>query len=173
MEELKNKYFEWIVRKTYFDSYCHEFKSIPVEQKLLNLALYIHEGGDLRFAINTYKEDRSEHTLRSLKDTLEFYINFIRTGEPESDLIVFLNMFLSEEQLIILLEQELKARLFFEYENVDDFMKKVYKIEVGGFNLEYFVNQDYVSRKDGLNAIFKGNLKKDFDLGDFDEVITD
>jgi hypothetical protein len=82
-------------------------------------------------------------------------------------------MFLSEEQLIILLEQELKARLFFEYENVDDFMKKVYKIEVGGFNLEYFVNQDYVSRKDGLNAIFKGNLKEDFDLGDFDEVITD
>ena len=173
MDELTNKYFEWIVSKTYFDSYCHEFKSIPVEQKLLNLALYIHEGGDLRFAVNTYKEDRSEYTLSSLKDTLEFYIDFIRTGEPKSDLSVFLNMFLSEEQLIILLEQELKARLYFDYENVYDFMKKVYKIEIGGYNLEYFVNQVYPSRKDGLIAIFKGNLNEDFDLGDFNADITD
>jgi len=167
MEELTNKYFEWIVSKTYFDSFCHEFKSIPVEQKLLNLALYIHEDGDLRFAINTYKEDRSESTLSSLKDTLEFYIDYIRTGEPKSGLSVFLKMFLSEEQLIILLEQELKARLYFDYENVDDFMKKVYKVEIGGFNLDYFVNQNYPSKKDGLIAIFQGDLKDNFELGDF------
>ena len=170
MEELTNKYFEWIVSKTYFDSFCHEFKSIPVEQKLLNLALYIHDGGDLRFAINTYKEDRSEDTLRSLKHSLEYYIDFIRTGELKSGLSVFLNMFLSEEQLIILLEQELKARLYFDYENVDDFMKKVYKVEIGGYNLDCFVNQNYPSKKDGLIAIFKGNLKEDFDLGDFNDM---
>jgi len=109
MENLRNKYYEWIVSKSYFDSYSHEFKSKTTEDKLRNLALYLNDGGDLHFAINSYKSDRSENTLSSLTNTILFYIEYIRTGETNDKLSMLLEKYLSEYQLISLLAAELKG----------------------------------------------------------------
>jgi len=168
MEELTNKYFEWIVGKTYFDSNCHEFKSIPVEQKLLNLALYVHEGGDLHFAISAYKKDRSEYTLSSLIHTLLSYIEYLRTGEEPGLLSELLEEYLSEYQIITLLEEELKSRLRVEYESKDNYfiIKENYRIEIGGYHIEEYLEQPFPTKEERLVAIFKGNLKGIFDLGD-------
>lgn len=168
MDEHTNKYFERIVRNTYFDSYCHEFKSIPVEQKLLNLALYIHEVGDLHFAISAYKEDRSEYTLSSLIETLVYYIEYLRIGELPGGLSELLMEHLSEYQIAALLEKELKSRLKVEYESKDNYsiIKENYRIEIGGYHKEEYLEQPFPAKEAQLDAIFKGNLNGDFDLGD-------
>jgi len=168
MDEHTNKYFERIVRNTYFDSYCHEFKSIPVEQKLLNLALYIHEVGDLHFAISAYKEDRSEYPLSSLVHTLLSYIEYLRTGEEPGLLSELLEEYLSEYQIITLLEEELKSRLRVEYEGTENYsiIKENYRIEIGGYHIEEYLEQPFPTKEAQLDAIFKGNLNGDFDLGD-------
>ena len=67
MGTIENKYYEWIVRKTYFDCFSSEFKSKTLDYKLLNLALYLNEGGDLHYAINYYKLNRAEYQRFSLK----------------------------------------------------------------------------------------------------------
>ncbi|GEM_PF-1655225 len=175
MENLRNKYYEWIVSKSYFDSYSHEFKSKTTEDKLRNLALYLNDGGDLHFAINSYKSDRSENTLSSLTNTILFYIEYIRTGETNDKLSMLLEKYLSEYQLISLLAAELKARLVLEFESSDDYsvIKKIYKIDIGGYVIEKYLNQDQLTKKEQLISIFKGDLRNDFDLGDFNENIPD
>lgn len=175
MENLENKYYEWIVSKSYFDSYSHEFKSKTIEVKLLNLALYINDGGDLNYAINSYKSDRSEYTLSSLRNTLLYYIEYIRTGETTSILTLILEKYLSDYQLISLLSAELKKRLSFEFEHDENysFMKKIYKVDVGGYVIEKYINDDKLSKKEQLSLIFKGDLPTDFDLGDFNENLPD
>lgn len=175
MEALENKYYEWIVSKSYFDCYSHEFKNKATDDKLLNLALYLNEGGDLHYAINSYKSDRAKYTLSSLLPTLLYYIEYIRTGETESILGVLLEKYLSEYQVINLLSAELKAHLNFDFESNDDYsvMKKIYKIDIGGYTMEKYLNQGNLTKRERLMSIFKGNLPNDFELGDFNENLPD
>jgi hypothetical protein len=175
MESIENKYFNLIVSKTYFDCYAHEFKNKTIQDKLVNLALYLKEGGDLHHVIKLYKIEKSEHTLNSLIPTLLYYIEYIRTGEKDSILSVLLEKYLSEFQLISLLSAELKVNLSYGYENYDvnSPMKKIYKINTGEYVIEKFLNQDNLSKKEILISILKGNLPNDFELGDFDENVPD
>lgn len=175
METLENKYYEWIVNKTYFDCYSHEFKNKTTDDKLLNLALYLNNGGDLHYAINSYKSGRAEYTLSSLIPTLLYYIEYIRTGEPKSVLSILLEKYLSEYQIISLLAAELKAYLNFDFENNSDYsvMKKIYKMDIGGYTIEKYLNQENLTKKERLISIFKANLPSDFDLGDFNENLPD
>ncbi len=175
MESLENKYYEWIISKSYFDCYSHEFKNKSADDKLLNLALYLHAGGDLHYAINSYKSDRAEYTLSSLLPTLLYYIEYIRTGEAKSILSILLKKYLSEYQLISLLSAELKAHLNFDFESNDDYsiMKKTYKIDIGGYTMEKYLEQENLTKKERLMSIFKGNLPNDFEIGDFNENLPD
>ncbi|MDP2889268.1 MAG: hypothetical protein Q8P34_09945 [Bacteroidota bacterium] len=171
MEPIENKYYEWIGSKTYFDCLSSEFKSKTIEYKLLNLALYLKDGGDLHYAINSYKLNRAEYILRSLIPTLLYYIEYIRTGKKLSVLYVLLKKYLSEYQLISLLAAELSARLNFEFESNEDYsvMKKIYKMDIGGYVIEEYLDSEKMTKKENLISIFKGNLQDDFDLGDFNE----
>lgn len=172
METIENEYYEWIVSKAYFDCYSHEFNKKTTDHKLLNLALYINDGGDLHYAINSYKSDISEYTLSSLRSTLVYYIEFIRTGEPLSTLSVLLEKYLSEYQLISLLSAELKANLNFDFENYSS-MKKTYKIKIGGYAIKKYLRQENLTKKEHLISIFKGDLPSDFDIGDINENLPD
>ena len=174
MENLENKYYELIGNKAYFDAFCHEFKNKETEDKLLNLALYLNEGRNLHFVVDSYKTNKSENTLSSLIDTILFYIDYLRTGEVETMLSVLLKKYFSEYQIITLLEAELKSRLTFEFEHNDDFsvMKKKYKIEIGGYDIEKYLDQNKMGKKEQLISIFKGNLTDNFDFGDFEIMNT-
>ncbi len=175
METLENRYYEEIVRKAYFDCFSHEFKRKTPDQKLLNMALYLHNGGDLHYAINAYKSGRDEYILSSLMTTLFYYLNYIRTGDLESIFSLLVERYLSEYQTISLLAAELKARLNYDFESNSDHsvMKKKYKIDIGRFEVEKYVSLEGLTKKERLIAIFKGDLPDDFDLGDFDENVPD
>lgn len=170
MENLENKYYELIGNKAYFDAFSYEFKNKETEDKLLNLARYLNEGGNLHFVVDSYKTNKSENTLSSLIDTILFYIDYLRTGEVETMLSVLLKKYFSEYQIITLLEAELKSRLTFEFEHNDDFsvMKKKYKIEIGGYDIEKYLEQNKMEKKEQLISIFKGNLTDNFGFGDFE-----
>lgn len=174
MGTIENKYYEWIIRKTYFDCFSSEFKSKTLDYKLLNLALYLKDGGDLHYAINSYKSNRAEYILSSLIPTLLYYIDYIRTGKKQSILSVILKIYLSEYQLISLLSAELSARLTFEFESNENFsvMKKIDKIDIGGYVIKNYIDREKLTKKENLISIFKGNLQDDFDLGDFNENLS-
>ena len=96
------------------------------------------------------------------------YIEYLRTGEEPGLLSELLEEYLSEYQIITLLEEELKSRLRVEYESKDNYfiIKENYRIEIGGYHIEEYLEQPFPTKEERLVAIFKGNLKGIFDLGD-------
>lgn len=173
LEKLENEHFEWIANKTHFDSYSYEFKTKTMDEKLLNLALYLKEGGDLHYAIEFYKEEKSEYTLCSLTNTLVYYIEYIRTRDSLDLLGTMLKEFLNEYQLICILSEELKSRLTVDYKkdfNSSD-VKTIDTIRIGGFNIEEYLKPSNLSRRERLIKIFRADLREDFDVGDFDDTI--
>lgn len=175
MEPNENKYYDFIVSKTYFDCYSYEFRKKTTRDKLLTLALYLKDGGDLHYAIDNYKSDKSDTILMSLIPTLLLYIGYLRTGNAESLLNVLLKKYLSEYQLISLLSAELKANLNYSFEDMrsDSPWKKIYRIDIGEYNVDKFFNQTNLTKKELLLSIIKGNLPDDFDIGEINEDVEE
>lgn len=172
MENLKEKYYELIVSKTYLDCFSSEFKNKDTDDKLVNMSLYIKEGGDLHYAINTYKSVKSQYTLTSLIPTLLYYIDYLRTRKPMTVLNVLLRKYLSEHQLIEILSAELKERLYFEFEDYKS-LKEIYKIRIGGYKIEDYIDKENKTKKENLISILKGDLSIDLDYEDLQEKLVD
>ena len=110
--EKREIYDDLIARRAYWDDLCFEFGRVSWEKKLLNLALYIHYGGDLEVVLARYKENHPDYADR-IPHSLAYYISYLRTGEATSVLHYFLleRVYLSEGQLTALLTAELRERL--------------------------------------------------------------
>lgn len=110
--EKREIYDDLVARRAYWDDLCFEFGRIGWEKKLLNLALYIHYGGDLEVVLARYKENHPDYADR-IPHSLAYYISYLRTGEATSVLHYFLleRVYLSEGQLTALLIAELRERL--------------------------------------------------------------
>ena len=110
--EKREIYDDLVARRAYWDDLCFEFGRVSWEKKLLNLALYIHYGGDLEVVLARYKENHPDYADR-IPHSLAYYISYLRTGEATSVLHYFLleRVCLSEGQLTALLTAELRERL--------------------------------------------------------------
>lgn len=110
--EKREIYDDLVARRAYWDDLCFEFGRIGWEKKLLNLALYIHYGGDLEVVLARYKENHPDYADR-IPHSLAYYISYLRTGEATSVLHYFLleRVCLSESRLTALLTAELRERL--------------------------------------------------------------
>ena len=110
--EKREIYDDLVARRAYWDDLCFEFGRVSWEKKLLNLALYIHYGGDLEVVLARYKENHPDYADR-IPHSLAYYISYLRTGEATSVLHYFLleRVYLSEGQLTALLTAELRERL--------------------------------------------------------------
>lgn len=110
--EKREIYDDLVARRAYWDDLCFEFGRVGWEKKLLNLALYIHYGGDLEVVLARYKENHPDYADR-IPHSLAYYISYLRTGEATSVLHYFLleRVYLSEGQLTALLTAELRERL--------------------------------------------------------------
>jgi len=158
MGNLENRYFEGLATRAYFDIYSHQFKCIKIEKKLLNLALYTKAGGELNYLIIRYKEDKGELILSCLNTTLLYYIDYLRTGEPMTILSSILSKNLSESDLVLLLEKELKARLIKDIYLSGDYSEfnETYKVSIGGFNIEKYISIKDISKEEMLDLIVNG-----------------
>ena len=110
--EKREIYDDLVARRAYWDDLCFEFGRVGWEKKLLNLALYIHYGGDLEVVLARYKENHPDYADR-IPHSLAYYISYLRTGEATSVLHYFLleKACLSESRLTALLTAELRERL--------------------------------------------------------------
>ena len=110
--EKREIYDDLVTRRAYWDDLCFEFGRVSWEKKLLNLALYIHYGGDLEVVLARYKENHPDYADR-IPHSLAYYISYLRTGEATSVLHYFLleRVCLSEDRLTALLTAELRERL--------------------------------------------------------------
>ena len=110
--EKREIYDDLVTRRAYWDDLCFEFGRVSWEKKLLNLALYIHYGGDLEVVLARYKENHPDSADR-FPHSLAYYVSYLRTGEATSVLHYFLleRVYLSEGQLTALLTAELRERL--------------------------------------------------------------
>lgn len=110
--EKREIYDDLVARRAYWDDLCFEFGRVGWEKKLLNLALYIHYGGDLEVVLARYKENHPDYADR-IPHSLAYYISYLRTGEATSVLNNFLlvSVCLSEGRLTALLTAELRERL--------------------------------------------------------------
>lgn len=110
--EKREIYDDLVARRAYWDDLCFEFGRVSWEKKLLNLALYIHYGGDLEVVLARYKENHPDYADR-MPHSLAYYVSYLRTGEATSVLHYFLleRVYLSEGQLTALLTAELRERL--------------------------------------------------------------
>lgn len=108
-----------IARRVYWDDLCSEFGRIDWEEKLRNLALYIHYGGDLEAVLTRYKASHPDYADR-VPFSLAYYISYLRTGRAISVLNDFLwrGVALPERRLAALLSAELHERLeeFFRWD---------------------------------------------------------
>lgn len=109
--EKREIYDDLVARRAYWDDLCFEFGRVSWEKKLLNLALYIHYGGDLEVVLARYKENHPDYADR-IPHSLAYYISYLRTGEATSVLNNFLleRVCLSESRLTALLTAELRER---------------------------------------------------------------
>ena len=130
--EKREIYDDLVTRRAYWDDLCFEFGRVSWEKKLLNLALYIHYGGDLEVVLARYKENHPDYADR-IPHSLAYYISYLRTGEATSVLHYFLleRVCLSESRLTALLTAELRERL-----------EEVFRWD-GGTNSAWTVGIDY------------------------------
>ena len=147
----------------YFDNLSHQFDNSNIEKNLLDLALYIKEGGNLHYLISRYRRGRSIIYLDSLKQTLIFDIVYLREKEFITGLNVILSKHLSETQLITILSNELNVRLFQNYNHSVDSNDAEYKIELGGYNIEDYLDE-LKSKEENLEHIILGNLYGQIDI---------
>lgn len=130
--EKREIYDDLVTRRAYWDDLCFEFGRVSWEKKLLNLALYIHYGGDLEVVLARYKENHPDYADR-IPHSLAYYISYLRTGEATSVLNNFLleRVCLSEVRLTALLTAELRERL-----------EEVFRWD-GGTNSAWTIGIDY------------------------------
>ena len=130
--EKREIYDDLVARRAYWDDLCFEFGRVSWEKKLLNLALYIHYGGDLEVVLARYKENHPDYADR-IPHSLAYYISYLRTGEATSVLNNFLleRVCLSEVRLTALLTAELRERL-----------EEVFRWD-GGTNSAWTIGIDY------------------------------
>lgn len=116
---------------------------------MLNLALYIHYGGDLEVVLARYKENHPDYADR-IPHSLAYYISYLRTGEATSVLNNFLleRVCLSESRLTALLTAELRERL-----------EEVFRWD-GGTNSAWTVGIDYRGEEKWMKSSPPSILKK-------------
>ncbi len=99
----------------YFDWLCSEFKSIPMEEKLCDLAYMLTKGFDLQQSVLDYKSERDEYITRAVPQTFLFYILYMRYAKYHHFSEIVLRK-LSENRLIQLFIDEIKLR-YDEYDH--------------------------------------------------------
>lgn len=156
-------YYETLInRQEYFDGSSSSFARSSFEKKLLNMALYLKEGGNLHYLISRYKNNRSIIYLSSLKDTLIHYICYLRECKAVTAMNLILFDHFSESQLITILSAELSERLYASYNpNKSINQQFEYKIRIGGYEMEKYL----------VKTASKEENRKRVALGDFFDKI--
>lgn len=112
--------------RAYFDIYSHEFKSMELQEKLNNLGFLIAEGMELSDIIMQYCDNHSSHIVDAVKPTLLCYIQHMRWSEP-CHCTDELYDDMSEVEMAILVEDEIKARHAFSEVNCSSWDESIIK----------------------------------------------
>lgn len=105
-----SKYNPFIIKpKAHLDYLSSEYVSVDYDTRLLNMALFLHQGGNLQTYINMYRNRYEDYVTRTIYDTLMMNLMYLRMGEPITELNLLFSKILSENELIILLSAELLA----------------------------------------------------------------
>ncbi len=107
------EYESLICCREYWDDISTEWESSPIEQKIIRLAGFVQQGGDLMNAINLYAQEHDETYRRRIQHCILEYILILMTGDkieiyrksPFKNRIKRLN----KDELVKLLSDQLKA----------------------------------------------------------------
>ena len=98
--------------KTYLESSCHEWESVPMEEKLSDLGYLVTHGFQLKNYVHQYLHNHSESELY-IESAFEQYISYMRSNGDEVDesiIALKLNDAVSLDELIDLFCQEVALR---------------------------------------------------------------
>ena len=115
-----------LAMKEYWDDFSHEWTYSSTETKLINLAKFVKQGGDLNIVLNRYAENRDLSYRTRIQMCVFYYIETLISGDnfkfgsPIIDRIKRLD----KEELVQLLSEELK-RCVIEIEDFDANLNKV------------------------------------------------
>jgi len=139
-----DKYSSLLNSREYFDEFASQFGGTPVEKKLVNMAFFIELGGSLHRLINEYKWSKSIYIREAVRETLIFYIDFLREGEGTREICLLQDeIYLSESQLITILTHELSNR----------FTSSSKEVKIGGYDAEKYINVSASEEENMMRAI--------------------
>ncbi len=125
-----NEYEGLVCRREYWDGLGTEWGWSSVEEKIIRLAGFVQQGGNLKKIINRYAKDRDETYRREIQHCILEYILVLMAGDiieiyrnsPFVDRIKRLD----KDELVKLLSDQLKASVRERY-----YMDKSHTIQLG------------------------------------------
>ena len=136
-------YEGYIGRREYWDDLGTEWGWSPIEQKIIRLAGFVQQGGNLKKVINHYAKDRDEEYRSRIQYCIMDYILKLMTGDlvhRHSDL-PFVDRIkrLTKEELVKLLSDQLKTSV-----------RKTYYMEHGSIKEGWEIKYDNPKTPDDL-----------------------
>ena len=142
--------------RAYFDYLSHESKCLNIEDKLLNLALFVNEDGDLHHLIASYRNAKSEIYVSCLKKTLLMLVGYMREGKYITILGPRLEDKITETQLITILSLELKNRLERDFSVKYDVLHPKMKVRIGGYDMYKLIEGK--TKEEGIQHLLLGDF---------------
>lgn len=140
-----SEYEGWLAMREYWDDYSDEWNSSTIEEKLVNLANFVKQGGDLNIVLNDYTENRDAIYRYRIQFCVFRYIerlisgNYFAKGNPIIERIKRLE----KAGLVSLLKEEL-SRSVKDVEEYDE--KQIIK--------SYWqISDEFINKDDILNKI--------------------
>lgn len=140
--------------KKYWDYANYESQKLDIEKKLLNLASFVADGGDLIKLVERYK--KNDIYLNTITETIIQYINYLREGEYITGFSEFYAERLSQEDLLLLLSAELKRHLTIDVDGSGDDLKIIPVMQIGGYNAEEWIDESLSPKENTARLIYGG-----------------
>ena len=134
-----------LANRAYWETWASECESLSLQQKIINLGIFVHDGGNVADVVNRYVKDSAgdESRLEALQWAIFYYLEYmINAGEslaPYRDSPTALRiMRLDKEELLELLQKELLRCVV-----LDDDGANV----ISGISAPYDKNLDFIERR--------------------------
>ncbi len=147
-----SEYEGWLAMREYWDDFSDEWNDSTIEEKLIHLAGFVKQGGDLNVVLNSYAEYRDALYRCRIQECVFGYIERLMSGDlfkfgaPIIDRIKCLD----KEELVQLLSEELKRCVVEEEEYDENFVKVSY----------WKIVDKYLNKDDILDMIEREHWKK-------------
>lgn len=112
-------YEKYMGTREYWDDFGNEWSWSPIEQKIIRLAGFVQQGGNLKKVINHYAKGRDAEYRERIQYCIMYYILKLMTGDLvhiDSD-VPFVDRIkrLTKEELVKLLSDQLKTSVHKTY----------------------------------------------------------